>query len=355
MEDSKKRSHVTRSRNAKGTLFLMSAIPTLMNLFIDVLKKIGVDFATENDALYIKDIYLLDFMERVFKTGLLSDVVSREIKVLFLEESEEISFSKIANIRTLLKYKKEIESAELFEMFEQERFEVHFQPIIDIKNNTIYGYEALIRGIRTDGSLVLPREIFGFAKDNDLIFFLDRKARELAIINASKHGIEKKLFINFTPTAIYEPFYCLQTTLKIAKELKFNPENIVLELVETEKVKDAAHIKKIIDYYKTNKFLTALDDVGSGYSSLNLMISLQPDIIKIDRGIMDRIDEDKLKQSVFKALVNAAKNTSIKVLAEGIEREEEYIFARENGADFMQGYYFARPSSVPAKEIRGKV
>lgn len=351
MENCNKCSKITRSKNSKGTLFFAFEISEIRDIFIEALKKIEVDFTTENDALYVNNIYLLDFMERVFETGLLSDMVSKDIKVLFLEEGEEISFSKVANATTLSKYKKEIESVELFEMFEEDRFEVHFQPIIDAKDEKIYGFESLIRGVSKEGLLVSPYEIFSFAKENELTFFLDRRARELAIINASNHGVDKKLFINFIPTAIYDPAHCLQTTLKIAKELKFDPQNIVFEVVETEKITDVAHLKKIIEYYKINGFLTALDDVGSGYSSLNLMISLKPDIIKIDRDIIDRIDQDKIKQSVFKALVNAAKDASIKVLAEGIEREEEYLFAKEGGADFMQGYYFARPSSVPPKEI----
>jgi len=342
---------INRSKNSFGSLFFTVDLKEVLDIFSETLDRCSIEYEIENDSISVKNIYLLEFMEKIFSTGFLSDMVTKSIRVLFLEEGEEISFSKIANATTLIKYKRELESTQMYTMFEEDLFEIHFQPIIDAKDGSIYGYESLIRGVDEDGKLVPPYKIFKFARDNDLTFFLDRRARELAIINASNQNIDKKLFINFIPTAIYEPEHCLQTTLKIANELGFDASNIVFEVVETEKIDDVTHLKKIIDYYKTNGFLTALDDVGSGYSSLNLLISLKPDIIKIDRDIIDKIDSDPLKQSVFKALINTSKDVGIKVLAEGIEREEEYHFVKNNGADLMQGFYFAQPSSIPPRDL----
>ena len=97
--------------------------------------------------------------------------------------------------------------------------------------------------------------------------------------------------------------------------------------------------------------MVALDDVGSGYSTLNMIAKLLPDIIKIDREIMDGIDTNLANQSIFRAIVSIAKENGILVLAEGVERAEEVAFACANGADLAQGYYFGKPSSEPIRKI----
>lgn len=97
--------------------------------------------------------------------------------------------------------------------------------------------------------------------------------------------------------------------------------------------------------------MIALDDVGEGYSSLNMLIELKPDIIKIDRNIVSDIDTNDLKKSVYKALFNLAKEHNITVLAEGIETADELDTIKEIGVDLVQGYYFAKPSSEPIRKV----
>jgi EAL domain-containing protein (putative c-di-GMP-specific phosphodiesterase class I) len=97
--------------------------------------------------------------------------------------------------------------------------------------------------------------------------------------------------------------------------------------------------------------MIALDDVGSGYSSLNMIIQLHPDIIKVDREIVKNIDKNSSNQSVFAAIVKIAKDNDIVVLAEGIETKEEFSYLKENGATLVQGYYFAKPSPEPIRKI----
>ena len=97
--------------------------------------------------------------------------------------------------------------------------------------------------------------------------------------------------------------------------------------------------------------MVALDDVGSGYSSLNMIAKLKPDIVKIDREIIDGIDTNPVHQSVFKAIVSLAKELEILVLAEGVERSEEVAYCAANGADLAQGYYFGKPSAEPVRKL----
>jgi EAL domain-containing protein (putative c-di-GMP-specific phosphodiesterase class I) len=125
----------------------------------------------------------------------------------------------------------------------------------------------------------------------------------------------------------------------------------VFEVVETQNVKDQLHLKEILMYYREKGYKIALDDVGEGYSSLNMLIKLKPDIIKIDRNIIENINKDEFKQSVYKALYTVAKENNIEVLAEGIETPYEIETIRSIGVDYMQGYYFAKPSAEPIRTI----
>ncbi len=151
---------------------------------------------------------------------------------------------------------------------------------------SIYAYEALVRGVKDDGTLMYPDILFRKSKANDQDFKLDRLCRETALKTAAAKKITQKLFINFIPTAIYDPEFCLAATEKWAKQLDFDPSQIIFEVVETELVEDQEHLKKILNYYRKKGYKIALDDVGEGYSSLNMLIELKPDIIKVDRNII---------------------------------------------------------------------
>lgn len=111
------------------------------------------------------------------------------------------------------------------------------------------------------------------------------------------------------------------------------------------------HLKQILNHYREQGFKIALDDVGEGYSSLNMIIDIKPDIIKVDRNIIDGIDTNELKQSVYKALKSICIDNNIQILAEGVETQEELSMVKKLGVDFAQGYYFAKPYSEPIRRI----
>jgi EAL domain-containing protein (putative c-di-GMP-specific phosphodiesterase class I) len=110
-------------------------------------------------------------------------------------------------------------------------------------------------------------------------------------------------------------------------------------------------LHNILKYYRDQGFSIALDDVGEGYSGLNMLISLKPDIIKVDRNIIMNIDKDEFKQSTYKALYNLAKEHGIKVLAEGVESTFEEQMIRSIGVDYMQGYLFGKPQAEPVRKL----
>ncbi len=159
--------------------------------------------------------------------------------------------------------------------------------------------------------------------------------------------IKIRLIKNFLPSVIYDPNVCLRTTTALIHKYNLNPKNIVFEVVESEEISDTDHLLNILDFYRERGFNIALDDMGSGYSSLNRLIRLNPDYIKIDMEIIRDIHKVELKQAIFKSLVSISKNANISILAEGVETRKELEYVVVNGANLVQGYYFGKPSEEP--------
>lgn len=291
------------------------------------------------------------FLEELCQTPLLNKLEKSAIRCLFLEHTQPLSPTSLRDMRTLQYYHDLIGANELALLIEKGALTTHFQPIIDLKTDSIYGYESLARGVNDDGSLVYPDKLFRWAKEGDMLFYLDRACRESSLKMAAVKHIQAKVFINFIPTSIYDPEHCLQSTVKWAKQLEFDPKNIIFEVIESEHVEDLDHLSNILKFYKEQGFMVALDDVGSGYSSLTMITKLKPDIVKIDRAIIDHIDTNHANQAVFKAIVSLAKESHIIVLAEGAERVEEVAYCAANGADLAQGYYFGKPSAEPIRKL----
>lgn len=281
-----------------------------------------------------------------------TELECNSIRLYVQNEGEEFNFQSVLNSKTLDRYINLIEDEEFFDIINNASLTSYFQPIIRMSDRSIYGYEALVRGVKEDGSLMYPDVLFAKSKRNDLDFKLDRMCRETALKTAAVKGIQQKVFINFIPTAIYDPAFCLSSTVKWAKQLEFDLNNIVFEVVETESVKDKSHLLHILEYYKKEGFSVALDDVGEGYSSLNLLVNIHPNIIKVDRNIIENIDKEPIKQSTYRALYNLAKENHISVLAEGVETAEELAVVESIGVDLVQGYYFGKPTAEPLRKIK---
>ncbi|MDE5412526.1 EAL domain-containing protein [Alkalihalobacterium chitinilyticum] len=229
----------------------------------------------------------------------------------------------------------------------QRKFTHHIQPIIQVNDGKVFGYEFLLRP--TDNHFpFFPGELFAFSQRAGLQSLLDSQARIGSIEVSAKLLQEgQKRFINFLPSSIYDPNHCLKSTFKVVEQFNVNPSDLVFEVVETEKIKDIDHLKKIFSTYKQHGVHVALDDIGTGYSTIEVLKELNPNFAKIDRHLVDHCDMDKEKQQKLKAIQEVANANGIILLAEGIERKEELTYCKEIGVDLAQGYLIARPSAHP--------
>jgi len=319
------------------------------------IERLGFSCSVEGDALLVRLNDALQDIRNLQEHIKWSEAELEGISALLRKHDEPLTLSAMRDVKPFLQIVALTTSSDVTDIIKNKAFTSFFQPIVTLEDEAIYGYESLLRGVKNDGSIIAPYEIFQTAKKSDKLFYLDRAARETSLKTAAVKRIEKKVFINFLPTAIYNPQNCLQDTVRWANQLEFDPKNIVFEVVETEKIIDTTHLKSILDFYKSHGFLVALDDVGSGYSSLNMLSSIKPDIIKIDREIIDHVDCDSLKQSVFQALIKVAHDHGITVLAEGVERVEEALFVKEAGAQLAQGWFWAKPQAEPVRTIEKKL
>lgn len=271
----------------------------------------------------------------------------RNINILPLKAGTELHFGHMNHAKTLWAWHILLDAQELGWILEHGSIKMLFQPIIRVEDMSVYAHEALARGIQSNGEMMNPGLMFDMARITGMLFNLDRQCRESAIRAAAQHKVQSNIFINFLPTAIYNPEYCLRDTVRWAQELNFDPAALVFEVVESEEVSDIEHLKRILTFYKERGFRVALDDVGSGYSSLNKFVQLAPDIIKLDMELVRDIHKIEVKQAVARALVFMARESGCLVLAEGIEVEDEFAWVKELGVDFVQGYYFGKPAEEP--------
>ena len=319
----------------------------ILNLLVAALRSGGFQFEVEGKSVKHNGKDAESMLRFLAYKADLSDFQRREIQLLTLRTDEEVTFDAVRNLQTLDKYRRSIEHPEVKACLENGWIETHFQPLIDVETRSLHGFEALSRGRGESGELIPPGTLFDYAKANNATFFLDRLTRETAIRSAATLDLPGRIFINFLPNAIYDPRQCLRTTLRIANETHFDASRIVFEVTETERIEDMDHLGRIFDYYRHNGFKVALDDVGSGYAGLSVLIDLMPDIIKVDREIITNIDQNPLKQSIFRGLTTAAREQGIEVVAEGVETSEELEFVASNGAHFVQGFLFAKPNANP--------
>ena len=234
--------------------------------------------------------------------------------------------------------------ADLVPLFADEaaRFHAEYQRIVRLDDGGTVGHEALLRATAVDGARIMPDQLFPAADEAGWTHVLDRVGRTTAIRDAGPWLAEDLLFINFVPTSIYRPEVCLQTTERAAAEAGLRMDQLVFEVTEGHVVEDVDHLDRVFAHYRERGCRVALDDLGSGWSSLALLVRLQPDIVKLERAIVQALPGPAAR-AVVQAVVDITHSYGGLVLAEGVETEEQAAIARELGCDLGQGWLWGRP------------
>jgi EAL domain-containing protein (putative c-di-GMP-specific phosphodiesterase class I) len=217
-------------------------------------------------------------------------------------------------------------------------FTFAFQPVVDVRLETVYSYEALVRGPNGESAFWVLSQV-----NDENRYRFDQDCRVAAIALAARLGMDTNLNINFMPNAVYRPENCIRTTFAAAEKYGFPIERIVFEVVENDHLAEASRLVEIMREYRRFGFVTALDDFGAGFRDLELLVRFQPDVLKLDMDLVRGIDLDRPRQAVVHGILVICAELGIRVLAEGVETMAEYAWLRDTGIDLFQGYLFARP------------
>ncbi|WDC85496.1 GGDEF domain-containing protein [Caloramator sp. mosi_1] len=246
---------------------------------------------------------------------------------------------------------------ELRKILDERDIRTFFQPIIDVKNAKIVGYEALSRG--PIGSILeRPDVLFETAKQCGLLWETEYLCRTLAIERAKRNKISQYLFLNVDPQIIKDSKFRDGFTTEFLKLYNLSPDNIIFEITEKTAVEDYKAFREVLEHYIKQGYKIAIDDTGAGYSGFRLITETKPQFIKLDMGLIRDIDKDSFKQALCKNLLSLSKITNMKLIAEGVETINELSFLIEIGVEFVQGYYLAKPSeniSDLSQEIKDKL
>ena len=232
--------------------------------------------------------------------------------------------------------------ARLFELVLDGKVRSVYEPIVDVSTHTVFGYEALARG--PEGSeLYSPAVLFSTATETDLLFQLDCLCRRSGLDGARDLPGGAKLFLNVRPTTIYDPAFRAEQITETLAASKLTPSDVVFEISEQESIANFEIFREVRDYYGKLGFQIALDDVGAGYSSLEAVIELSPEFIKVDRAFVAGIDEDPARQELLRALMAVSNSIGSRIIGEGLDTLEELETLGSLGVPFGQGWLFGKP------------
>ena len=261
----------------------------------------------------------------------------REARSMTLREADRLQHERAAELRAIL---------------HEGRLTTFYQPFVDMEGGSIMGYEALTRGPRNT-AFEVPKALFSFGDRNHLSFELDVLCRRQALRNARGFDPQKKLFLNSLPETLGTPGLVEQNLKEVLQEVGLQPSNLVLEITERTEILDFQAFGRELEQLRRIGFLVAIDDVGTGYSSLQTVSEVAADFLKIDISLIKNIHQSLIKQDLVHSLLQVASRTRTRVIAEGIETEEEYRALRTCGVRLGQGFYFARPAPAFPVLARG--
>ena len=234
----------------------------------------------------------------------------------------------------------------LLDILRQRNISSLFQPIVDIENYAVWGYEALTRGPE-ESHLHSPLVLFDMAEKYGLLKNLESICIQSASMRFKQLGLSGKLFVNISHEVLIAGSQIEKQIVELLLNSQLMASNVVIELTERSTTDDIQALVEAAGIFRKLGFEIAIDDLGSGYSSLQLWSELKPDYVKIDRHFIQGIDEDNTKQEFIRAMYAISQITNTRILAEGVETLGELEVLRNIGLSLFQGYLFARPETTP--------
>jgi EAL domain-containing protein (putative c-di-GMP-specific phosphodiesterase class I)/GGDEF domain-containing protein len=225
---------------------------------------------------------------------------------------------------------------------------IEYHPIIVTNTEEVYGFEALARGVRRE--LRSPEVLFEVANEANMVWELSRLLRRRAVSGIMNELDEGQfLFLNIDPHDFDDPTFRNLDPADLGID---DPSKVVLEITERIAIKDYVRFQEYLADFRSRGFKFAVDDAGSGYAGLGSIANLAPDYIKLDISLIANIDSNFLKQNLVETMVSFANGQGAMVIAEGVERREEFETVKQLGVHLTQGFLFHRPHYSKSEAVK---
>jgi EAL domain-containing protein (putative c-di-GMP-specific phosphodiesterase class I) len=219
------------------------------------------------------------------------------------------------------------------------------QPIIDVATSKVHALEMLTRGPKGT-ALESPLHLFSVARQTGQLYKLEMIVLEKIFQQIKDTRCRQDIFINCTPITLANISFTRDLKKLLTQYRGIHPRQITFEVTERDSIDGLKDFIYNIKVLRLMGFKFAVDDTGAGYANLNSISEIMPDIIKIDRSVIENIDKNSLKESMLKGLLLVAREAGSLVVAEGIENEGEASVLTRNKVDLAQGYFYARPTDL---------
>ncbi|TNC81194.1 MAG: hypothetical protein C9356_10010 [Oleiphilus sp.] len=245
---------------------------------------------------------------------------------------------------------------ELSEAIERQQFVLEFQPQVAIRSEkggnkcrgNVFRVEALIRWMHPDKGMIAPSGFIAIAEESGSIVHIGKWVLSEACeqgVRMMREGVDLNMAVNISPKQLRHPdFYnCLTTVLESSG---FPPERLELEITESNFLKEMEAMIALLGRIRERGIMIALDDFGSGFSSLNYLKRLPVNCIKIDRSFVRDLPNDIESKAITTSVIHLAHQLDMEVIAEGVETRQQMDFLKKQQVDYIQGFYFHRPMSA---------
>lgn len=265
------------------------------------------------------------------------------------EDMRQTKWDAMSRLTPLPQARREVDALWLADEMTMGEFFVEFQPLFDLKSGEVLGYEGLLRARGRGGHTRLAAEIFPAAEALHLEHAFERFAWSCVLESASRLPDSALLFLNVNPRLIDRSEDALAALGEETERRGLSFSRLVLDLVEIETLPAAPDLRPALTVPRDLGAVIALDDVTSGYGTLQLCHGLQPEFIKVDSEVTRGIAQDPRRRAILKFLADLAGEFSFRLVAEGIESAEDLDVCAAEGVGAAQGYFLARPAAEPPK------
>lgn len=253
-------------------------------------------------------------------------------------------------------YGKEIESKGLDKMMilnelrqgiENDELVLYYQPQIDIKTGNVIGLEALVRWNHPTKGMIYPDQFIPLAEESELMIPMGNCILNMACIQIKEwvdEGNDMRISINISPRQFQDRDF-LSEVKKALKDSGLDPKYLAIEITETIAIYNMKYTLNMLKELGKLGIIISIDDFGTGYSSLSYLSEMKVDELKIDRSFIWDIEKNPKNRSISNAIILLAKQLGLRVIAEGVETEEQFNILKEMECDIAQGYYFSKPVS----------